>query len=229
MTGFLDRLAGFATRSPVAGTARVALPSRFAPAVPSADHPETARAGIAAIPAEQKRPVRAAQSAAHEFAPRRVLEESPRSPLETARVDVSPARGESRSEPTEPQRTAMTPKPAAARVLARARDQAVARQESAARVDTGAATQNPLRIEAPAPAIPVREPAQANAAPLSADAVSHRPQPANNAPPPVYVTIDRIDVRVTPVPKTTPPARARRAPGQTLSEYLRGPERGGRS
>jgi hypothetical protein len=65
-------------------------------------------------------------------------------------------------------------------------------------------------------------------APLHADVVASRAAAPRNAPP-VYVTIDRIDVRVAPAAKpAATPARERRAASLSLSDYLRGGERGGR-
>jgi hypothetical protein len=239
MTGFLDRLAGFATGSPVAGVARIALPSRFAPVssavFPKRDIDETDRTSIAAKAIEQGRPVRAGESAAHESAPVRLPEVSKDSPRQTAhiaaRLDASPAFPERRSSPNEPHPPFGKQRPAASSMLTPARDRAADSKGSAAQAFTRLAPENPLRIETPVrgTAVPVREASLANAAPLNPDVLSHRPQAAHNTTPPVYVTIDRIDVRVAPVAKTVPQARTRRPASQSLSEYLRGPERGGRS
>jgi hypothetical protein len=229
MSGFLDRLAGLATGRPVEGGARVALPSRFAP-VSSAPLPNVEFATTDDVSAAPKSPVHVAENAATV----RPLEESREASFQaafvTARIDASPVRLENRPAPAEPPRAVVTPKMGVTIPQQPPRSRAV--QESSASMLGPRPPEDPSRIHPPlrASAIAARGAEISNRAPLNADILTTRPQAAHNVPPPIHVTIDRIDVRVAAPAKTAPAqTRVRRGPSQSLAEYLGSSQRGGNS
>jgi len=235
MTGFLNRLAGFATGSPAPGAARIALPPRFAPSpmgpiqphdLPPADsiavmtaafephtesrwEHETRRepAPIVAVAQRDRRQAEASETAIASDTPilhrtnRRSIEESPALAMASASAPTAELRVAKEAPPNTP----------AVPRLAPLLDVAM-RQQSPAHAAVATSAPQPHNIRAP----------------LHADVLASRAAAPRNDPP-VYVTIDRIDVRVAPAAKpAATPARERRAASLSLSDYLRGGERGGR-
>lgn len=67
-------------------------------------------------------------------------------------------------------------------------------------------------------------------APVSRQAMDARARPAAADPPPIHITIDRIDVRAAaPARAATPPKARPAASSVSLADYLRSADPGARS
>jgi len=239
MTGFLNRLSGFAVRSPAPGAARISLPPRFAPgpAMPVQER------GV-----EQANPIAAMNPLSESSAESgfdRTPRKEPDSILSGARPGTSQPGAEGTAttsdvsisgrnrRPARESAAPMMPNATASMsdALAELRVAREALLGAAAMPRVGPGSHLALRPQPPALApTAVSVPQQQDIrAPLAADVLASRPQPSRNDPP-VYVTIDRIDVRVAPPAKpAAAQPRPRRAASLSLSDYLRGSGREGRT
>lgn len=240
MTGFLNRLSGFATGSPVSGAARLALPPRFAPAsaaqVLAPDRGETDWIALDnTAPVSESHAESGFEHKIHGWesvsfsAPAERKETRPAAPEVVVPVKATLLRQtadrgfeipvESTAEPMTAVPSVKPPVHVTAAVIRNAATiPRLAAIEISSAVSAAARTTTNV-----APTLQ-----DTRVAPLNPDILASRPQAARNDPP-VYVTIDRIDVRVAPPAKpAVPPTHARRTASVSLSDYLRGNDRGGR-